>query len=237
MPSIPPAVAEIAAAVGNPARVSVLAALLDGRSLTAKELAHAAGVSPQTASGHLARLTGAGLLAVMRQGRHAYFRLATPQVGRLLESIMSVAAEAPRAGPPPWRADPALRLARTCYDHYAGRLGVALADALAARLHVVLGEDGGVVTDEGAAFLSGFGIDMPTLLQGRRAFCRPCVDWSERRLHLAGAVGAALAARCTALGWTARRRNGRALDITPAGQAGFAAIFGISVDTLHRQGD
>lgn len=237
MPSVPPAVAEIAAAVGNPARVSVLAALLDGRSLTAKELAHAAGVSPQTASGHLARLTGTGLLAVARQGRHAYFRLASPQVGRLLEAIMSVAAEAPRTGPPPWRADAGLRVARTCYDHLAGRLGVALAEALAAHGHVVLSEDGGEVTPAGAAFLARFGIDVAGLAHGRRAFCRPCVDWSERRLHLAGAVGAALADRCFALGWTARMRDSRAVRISDDGRRGFAETFGISVPALECPGD
>ena len=237
MPSAPPPVAAIAAAIGNPARASMLGALLDGRSLTAKELAYAAAVAPPTASAHLARLTGTGLLAVARQGRHVYFRLATPQVGRMLEAIMSVAADAPRASPPPWRAEPGLRLARTCYDHFAGRLGVALADSLAARGHVVLGQDGGEVTPSGEAFLARFGIDVARLAHGRRAFCRPCVDWSERRLHLAGAVGAALAERCFALGWTARLRDSRAVGISAEGQRGFADTFAISVEALRRLDD
>jgi DNA-binding transcriptional ArsR family regulator len=229
MPPAPPSIAEIAAAVGNPARANVLVALLDGRALTAQELAHAAGVAAPTASGHLARLTGARLLAVSRQGRHAYFRLASPQVGRMLESIMDVAADRPRRGQPIWRGEAALRTARTCYDHLAGRLGVALADALAGRGHVVLTEDGGEVTEAGKDFLAGFGIDMGALARGRRAFCRPCLDWSERRLHLAGALGAALAERCFALGWTARMRDGRALRISTDGARGFAQTFGIDL--------
>lgn len=225
--------AEIAAAVGLPARASVLTALLDGRALTAKELAHRAGVAPPTASGHLARLLDAGLLAVARQGRHAYFRLASPEVGHMLEAMLAVAAARADQGPRRWRGASDLRLARTCYDHLAGQVGVALADALAAHGHVVLGVDGGEVTAAGTAFLGGFGIDTETLGHGRRAFCRPCLDWSERRPHLAGAVGAALAARCFDLGWIERRRDSRAVRIAPAGARGLAETFGVDVAALE----
>src|SRR5215831_4114806 len=151
MEPIQPSLAEIAALVGNPARANMLTALLDGRALTAKELALAGGVAPQTASGHLARLTEGRLLTLARQGRHAYYRLASPLIGRMLEGIMAVAVEGPPRYQPKWRGDEALRTARTCYDHLAGRLGVALTDALTAREHVQLTDDGGVVTQAGEA--------------------------------------------------------------------------------------
>ena len=155
---------------------------MDGRALTANELAFAARVSPQTASFHLAQLTGADLLAAEKQGHNRYFRLASPLVARMLESVMAVAG--PKAKPlPAWRGGEALRTTRTCYDHLAGRLGVALAEALSAAGHVALSPDGGEVTERGHAFLPGFGAEPA---QGRRVFCRPCLDWSERRPHIAG---------------------------------------------------
>jgi DNA-binding transcriptional ArsR family regulator len=227
-----PSISEVAAIVGNPARANVLMALLDGRALTAGELAYAAGVSPQTTSEHLAKMTEARLLVLTKQGRHCYYRLASPLVGRMLEGIMAVAAEGPPRHRPRSRADDALQMARTCYDHLAGRLGVALTDVLSARDHVVLNEDGGMVTSTGEDFFSRFGIGLHEINHGRRAFCRPCLDWSERRLHLAGAVGAALAARCFDLGWIARVRDSRALQIKPAGMRGFAEVFGIDLRTL-----
>lgn len=215
--------AAVAALVGDPARANILMALGDGRALTAKELAFVAHITPQTASGHLSQLTEAGLLAAERQGRHRYFRLASPLVGQMLESVMAVAGPAP--GPAPtWRGGEALRTARTCYDHLAGRLGVALADALQASGYVTLTPDGGEVTEAGHAFLHDFGAE---LLPGKRVFCRPCLDWSERRTHLAGRIGAALAARCFDLEWVVRLRDTRAVAITPAGEAGFAERFGI----------
>ena len=225
-----PSIAEIAALVGNPARANIVNVLLDGRALTATELAYIGGVSPQTASGHLGRLTESGLLAVQKQGRHSYFRLASPLIGRMLEGIMAVAAEGPPRYRQRWRGDEALRTARTCYDHLAGRLGVALADALSARGHVVLGDDGGIVTSPGEAFLSEFGIHVDGVAQGKRVFCRPCLDWSERRPHLAGAIGAALAKRSFVLGWVTRLRDTRALAISAKGRAGLACTFGIELD-------
>jgi DNA-binding transcriptional ArsR family regulator len=217
--------ASVAALLGDPARANILNALMDGRALTAKELAYAARVSPQTTSGHLAKLTEANLLSVEKQGRHRYFRLATPLVGQMLESIMAVAgAEPPRASS--WRGGEALRSARTCYDHLAGRLGVALAESLESSGFVVLSTDGGEVTDSGHGFLRTFGAEP---LPGKRVFCRPCLDWSERRPHLAGRCGAAIATRCFDLGWVARMRDTRAVAITAAGRAGFADRFGIVV--------
>ena len=139
-------------AVGDPARANMLAALMDGRALTAKELAYTAHVTPQTASGHLAKLADGGLLAAEKQGRHRYYRLASPLVGQMLEGVMAVPGPEPSRATT-WRGGEALRTARTCYDHLAGRLGVALADALNAQGHVTLGMDGGEVTEQGQRFL------------------------------------------------------------------------------------
>jgi DNA-binding transcriptional ArsR family regulator len=219
-------VASVAALLGDPARANILVALLDGRALTAKELAFAAHVSPQTTSGHLARLTDAGLLTGAKQGRHRYFRLASPLVGHMLESVMAVAGPEPSPSAT-WRGSEALRTARTCYDHLAGRLAVALADSLTASGYLTLSGDGGEVTDAGHGFLYAFGAAPAT---GKRVFCRPCLDWSERRPHLAGRLGAALAARCFDLGWIERQRDSRAVTITRAGVDGFAQQFGIRLD-------
>ena len=225
--------AEVAALSGDPGRASMLHALMDGRALTASELARAAGVAPQTASGHLQRMTAAGLLRVRSQGRHRYYELATASVARMLESIMQVAAELTperrrlSLGP----RDAALRRARTCYDHFAGQLGVALADALRARGFVELTSDAGLVTEPGLAFLGEIGID-PEVLQvrgsqpSRRVLCRPCLDWSERRLHLGGRVGAALCQHSMAQGWTRRLEGTRAVRITPEGGRVFLEKFG-----------
>jgi DNA-binding transcriptional ArsR family regulator len=220
-------IAEVAALVGDPGRANMLVALLDGRALTAGELARAAGVSAPTASGHLARLTQGGLLSAASQGRHRYFRLASPQVARMLEGLMVVAAPPPSGRRATPRVPPALRDARTCYDHLAGRLGVALADALVARGAVVLTDEAGEVTDSGRALLQVFGVAVDEPRRTRRLYCRPCLDWTERRPHLAGVLGAALLDRALDLGWIARRPAARAVDVTIKGRRGFADMFGI----------
>ena len=216
--------AAIAALVGDPARANILYALLDGRAFTAGELAYAAHVAPQTASGHLAKLAAAQLIRSSPQGRHRYYHLAGPHVATMLESIMAVAAVSPPRCKPV-RIEEAMRTARMCYDHVAGRLGVGLTDALRARNHVEFSEDGGVLTASGEVFLREFGIDVDSVRESRRIFCRPCIDWSERRPHLAGAVGAALAQRLFALGWISRVRDGRALVVTPVGRRDLAQTF------------
>ena len=224
-------IAATAALLGDPARANMLAALMDGRALTAKELAYVAHVSPQTTSGHLGKLTEAGLLTPQKQGRHRYYRLASPLVGHMLEGIMAVAGEADAARPErrtTWRGGEALRTARSCYDHLAGRLAVGLADALCERGHVALTADGGEVTDTGHRFLRDFGAEPEP---GRRVFCRPCLDWSERRPHIAGRLGAALSCRCFELGWIERQRDTRAVTITETGRTGFAERFGVRLPT------
>ena len=224
-----PYIAEIAALVGDPARANMLSALMDGGALSAGELAYVAHVTPQTASAHLAKLVDARLLRDERRGRNRYFRLAAPEVARMLEEIMAVAvARTPRYRPA-WMRDEALRSARTCYDHLAGRLGVALAGSLTEHGYVLLDDDGGAVTEDGAKFLTGFGLDLAGATGKRRRFCRPCLDWSERRLHLGGAVGAALAQRCFGLGWIERIKDSRAVAITPTGCDGFSVQFGLDI--------
>jgi DNA-binding transcriptional ArsR family regulator len=229
--------AEVAALSGDPARASMLHALLDGRALTATELARAAGITPQTASGHLSKMTAAGLLYVEKQGRHRYHRLAMPSVARMLESMMNVAAElAPNhhqvaVGP----RDSAMRRARTCYDHFAGRLGVALTDALIEQGRIELASDAGILTDSGIAFLGEIGIDMEPLLVRRtrrsgRVLCRACLDWSERRWHLAGAVGAAICAYAMDNNLTRRLQGTRAVQITPKGERIFREQFGAQIE-------
>lgn len=224
-------IAEVAALVGDPARACMLQALMDGRALTAGELAQAAGVAPQTASGHLAQLTRAGLLAVQQQGRHRYHKLAAPQVAQLLESLMLVAVGTltPRLRTGP--RDEGLRRARTCYDHLAGRLGVALADAMARSGYVTIQEDAGVITRKGNRFLASLNIVFDTAKKPvALPLCKLCLDWSERRPHLAGKLGAALCRHCVDSGWIRRRAGSRALDITPKGQRSLKSVFDVDIN-------
>jgi DNA-binding transcriptional ArsR family regulator len=226
------AFAEVAALAGDPARAGMLHALMDGRALTASELARVAGITPQTASGHLARLTVAGLLVVEKQGRHRYHRLASPAVAHMMEGIMQVAAGLDTARPRlvVGPRDAALRAARTCYDHIAGRLGVALADALVEDGRVDLASDGGLVTEAGIVFFHRIGIDLDSLgastsKRSARVLCRPCLDWSERRPHLTGTIGAVLCAQTLAKGWIRRNDGTRAVTVTPKGRRVFHDEF------------
>ena len=222
---------EVAALVGDTARATMLAALMGGQALTSSELAALAHISRPTASGHLTKLVGARLLNVTQKRRNRYYRIASPLVARMLESIKAVAAlETPPRHQPRSAQDDALRLARTCYDHLAGRLGVAIADALVAKKFIVLSEEGGAVTSAGARFLVKFGAQLKSKSAGRRIFCRACLDWSERRYHVAGLVGAEIWRRCLELGWLARQRDSRAVRVTPAGRRGLRETFGIRLD-------
>ena len=220
---------EVAALVGDTARATILAALMSGQALTGSELAHIARISRPTASEHLAKLSEARLIASIKQGRFRYYRIASPLVATMLESIIAVAAiEVPARHRPCSAQEEALRFARTCYDHLAGHLGVAIADALVADGHIVLGEDGGEVTDGGRRFLAAFGADLTSRSRSKRIFCKPCLDWSERRYHLAGWVGAEICRCCVDLGWIVRARDTRAVRLTAVGRAGLTARFGIA---------
>lgn len=222
-----PGIASTAALIGDPARANMLTALLAGGALTASELALEAGVTKQTASSHLAKLAEGGLLKTERQGRHRYFALADDDVARLLEALTGVAGRRPtrvRTGP----KEPALRRARVCYDHLAGYLGVALYDALLAR--GVIAADGGELspTQKGAGTLKDFGIDVESLSRSARPVCRPCLDWSVRRHHLAGGLGSALLDRFFDLGWARRKRASRIVEFSPSGEIAFRKAFGLS---------
>ncbi|MFH1556793.1 MAG: helix-turn-helix transcriptional regulator [Pseudomonadota bacterium] len=223
-------IAEVASLIGDAARANMLSALMGGQALTAGELAHHAGVTAQTTSGHLAKLLDARLLAVEKQGRHRYYRLASPEVAQAIHALMTVAASGPKRHRPAGPRDAALRLARTCYDHMAGRLAVAIADSLCDRDYLRLSDGAGLVTQEGRRFFCDFGLDTGPPLHSRRPLCRTCLDWSERRPHLAGRLGAALLDKALDLGWVARMPQSRALRITRAGEMGFAATFGLVSD-------
>ena len=226
-----PIIAEIAALVGDPARATMLSALLDGRALTASELALAARITPQTASTHLAKLTEAGLLSAARNGRHRHFRLASPRVEDMIDGIVAVALEKrPRQRPLSPEAQ-ALGAARICYDHLAGRLSIDLTDALVARGYVVLDDEAAEITPAGVRFFKAIGIALPTQRSTRRRFCRLCLDWTERRPHIAGAVGAAIAKRYFDLGWLARVRHSQAVLVTASGRRGFRKTFGVDASS------
>ncbi len=220
---------EVAALVGDTARATMLNALMGGQSLTATELAYCAHISRLTASGHLGKLVAARLLTVVRNRRFSYYRIASPLVATMLESIKVVAAlEVPPRRQPRSASDDALRFARTCYDHLAGRVGVVVTDALVAMGHVVLTDDGGEVTPSGGRFLSAFGADLTP--RTRRLFCQPCLDWSERRYHLKGLVGARILDRLLELGWLKSVSGSRALRLTASGRAGLAETFQVEID-------
>ena len=222
-----PSIAPIAALAGDPARANMLAALLSGKALTASELANEAGVTVQTASSHLSKLQTGGLIAGVKQGRHRYFRLADSDVADMLEAMMGVAARAGHLRARPGPADPAMRKARVCYDHLAGEMGVALFDALAKSGHLAVKDDTARLTKRGESFLNGRGVDVDALAGERRALCKTCLDWSQRRFHLAGSVGAALLNNVIEAGWARRERGGRTVHFSPDGEKKFRKAFGL----------
>jgi DNA-binding transcriptional ArsR family regulator len=224
-----PDIAKVAALVGDPARSNMLTALMTGRALTASELAHQAGVTPQTASSHLSKLEAGGLVEQEKQGRHRYYRLSDPDVASVLEGLEGLAARAGhmrvRTGP----KDPALRRARVCYDHLAGDLGVQMLDSLKRQRLLRQRKEGIELTAEGERFLTDtLQISADALAHPRRPLCRACLDWSERRHHLAGTLGAAILNRFTELKWAARDATpgSRVVNFTRNGEKRFAALFG-----------
>jgi DNA-binding transcriptional ArsR family regulator len=219
-----PQIVRVAALIGDRARADILTALLAGQALTATELAEVAGVTKQTISAHLAKLVEAKLVAMQSQGRHRYFRLADPDVARLLESLMGVAQRTGAIRLKSSPREPALRKARVCYDHLAGDLGVLALDALEKRRHVKRVGDALELTKGGRAFFAALGIDADKPA-GRRLLCRPCLDWSVRRNHLAGVLGSALLDQCYERGWAKRLRGSRIVQFTAAGERAFRERF------------
>jgi DNA-binding transcriptional ArsR family regulator len=220
-----PNIVRIAALIGERARADILTALMANNALTATELSQVAGVTKQTISAHLAKLLDARLLAVETQGRHRYFRLADPDVAQLLETLMGVAfrSGAVRARLSP--REPALRKARVCYDHLAGDLGVQVYESLQRGKLLSAGASDLALTAAGAAFVRDLGIDLDALTERKRSVCRACLDWSVRRHHLAGALGAALLARFCELGWARRANNSRVVEFSPRGEKALRTRF------------
>ncbi|MBK5189439.1 MAG: helix-turn-helix transcriptional regulator [Gemmatimonadaceae bacterium] len=220
-----PDISAIAKVIGDQARSTILLAMMTGRALTATEFSRAAGVSKPCASSHLSRLVAARLVVVENVGRHRYFRLANHEVGAAIESLIALAHRLGAVHVDSGPADPAMRKARVCYDHLAGELGVLVHDSL--RQQGCVRGDGKelTLTEKGARFAEGFGVDLATLDRGRRPLCLACLDWSVRRPHLAGALGAALLERFFALRWASRRKGARAVSFSAVGERALRARF------------
>jgi DNA-binding transcriptional ArsR family regulator len=221
------AVAPIAALFADPARVAMLLALSDGREVSAGELALLAGVTRSTASLHLARLIEGGLVAVRPEGRHRHYRLTRPEAVLALEALAVLAPPGTPGTHRQAKIGRAVRAARTCYDHLAGRVGVGLTAALIERGVLVPAGRQFEVTASGEGFLGDFGIDLAAARRSRRVFALACLDWSEKVHHVAGSLGGALLARLLDLGWIARTPASRAVEVTLAGRQGLARVFGV----------
>lgn len=229
-----PNLVEVASLIGDESRASILLCLLGGQALPANELARAARVTPQTASSHLAKLVAGGLLVTESYGRHRYYRLANPEVGLALEALNTIAAPRPVRSLRESDESRALRFGRTCYDHLAGEVGIALTDKmLELSLFRLEGRDF-AVTPQGTQWFDDFGLNLEDIRRGRRHFARQCLDWSERRHHLAGALGAALAHRLLELQWLERAPQGRAIRVTSTGLMGFAQNLGITFNVTGK---
>lgn len=233
--------AAVARLLASPARSAVVDALMDGRALAAGELAQVAGVRPSTISEHLADLVNSGLLAVVPAGRHRYYRIANAEVATALEALSRICPATPIRSLGQSTADRSLRLARLCYDHVAGALGVALLDRMLASRWLTGGPAGAgpawatrlEVTEAGAAGFAELGVDVTNCGRSRRHFARLCLDWSERRMHLAGALGSATATALIGQGWLRRAGTGRGVRITSTGERGLGIVFGIDPEELR----
>ncbi|MDP9838256.1 DNA-binding transcriptional ArsR family regulator [Neorhizobium huautlense] len=220
-----PDIARLGTLIGDPARANMLTALMGGQALTASELAQAAGVSLPTASSHLSKLEDGGLLSQRKQGRHRYFALADTATGAMLESLMGFAASRGHLRHKPGPKDPALRKARVCYDHLAGDFGVRMFDNLICEGTIIAEGENLVLSEAGEARVSALGINIEKLHSPRRPLCKSCLDWSERRSHLAGSLGRALLAHFIDQGWARRMADSRVITFTPEGERRFMAVF------------
>ena len=222
-----PDISIIASLLGDPARANMMVAMAAGQALTAGELAREAGVTAQTASSHLSKLSTAGLVEGRKQGRHVYYALSGPDVAGVIEALSGLAARTGHTRVRPGPKEPALRRARVCYDHLAGDMGVALLDSLVHRGMITGSGESLVLTADGETFMAALGIDLAALSTLRRPLCKGCLDWSVRRSHLAGALGAALLKRFFALGWAQREDGTRLVAFSPRGLDAFRQIFGV----------
>ena len=235
-----PSIAHAAALIGEPGRAAMLMALVDGRPLPAGELAHIAGLTAQAASNHLAQLVDGGLLAVEREGRHRYYRLADVQVATVLEALAALGGPPRPLRPPRQPQQHALCLARRCYDHLAGRLGVTLAQELEARRILTVAQDRPAtlklyeISPHGQQWFAAIGLDIAAIRPTRRGLARRCLDWTERRHHIGGPLGVCLMQRLVQMDWLARDRQSRAMHVTPAGERGLRDLLDIDMGSLQR---
>lgn len=223
-----PNITRIAAAIGDPVRAEMLTALMAGRALTATELATHTGITKQTGSTHLRRLLDARLVAMHAQGRHRYFSIANEDVAQLIERMTGIAADAAHVRLHTGPREPALRKARVCYDHLAGVLAVSMYERFMREQWLAFAAQTLTLTPDGEHALSGLGIDLDRVRSQKRALCRACMDWSERRNHLAGALGAAILERILERGWARRERASRLVVFRPSGERDFIRSFGSS---------
>ena len=227
------ALSEVAALMGDPTRAAMLSLLMDGRAHTASELALTAGITAQTASGHLSRMVDGSLLAARAQGRNRFYRLASPDVAHAIESLMAIAGTRapPASKSAAWRRDPDLRFCRTCYDHLAGQVGIAVTDSLTRAGHIEpKGSRDWTLTDTGELFCQRIGVDLAGARRaGSRHFARQCLDWSERRPHISGALGAAIADTFFKRGWAERLRRSRSVRLTDSGRRVLNRDFGTAM--------
>lgn len=220
-----PDISRIAALIGDPARANILNALMSGKALTATELAGEAGVTPQTTSTHLAKLEAGGLVRPRKEGRHKYFSLASEDVAQVLEALTGLAAGSGHLRHRPGPRDPELRHARVCYNHLAGDMGTRAYDSMSAQGHLQHTPGGLTLTNTGRSFVTDLGIDLDALPPSRAPLCRDCLDWSERRSHLAGRLGRALLSHMQDAGWASRVDDMRIIRFTPSGTIAFDKAF------------
>ncbi len=225
-----PDIALLGTMIGDPARANMLVALMSGLALTAGELANEAGITAQTASSHLKKLEQAGLVRQRKQGRHRYFALSDSDVGTVLEAMMGLAASRGLVRSQVGPKDPALRKARICYDHLAGDMAIKMFDSLIARNVLQERDDDITVTEAGRDFFTQMGIDLSKLQSSRRPLCKPCLDWSNRRTHLAGSLGQAILQHFVESGWCIRQDGSRSIVFSPTGETQFEALFTLKSD-------
>lgn len=231
-----PPMSRVGALIGSPARALILTELFDGRALTATELAGVANVSPATASEHLSLLLSGGLVTREKSGRHNYYRLASPEIANALEQLAVQTANIEPATKPIRKTRPPIQNARMCYDHFAGRLGVSIADALVEKGALIALDTDYELTPKGEAMFDTWGINPSDLKRSKRVFARQCLDWSERRHHVSGSVGAALANLAFDKGWVTRAKERRVLVVTPLGQRELKTHLGISYNQSEATG-
>jgi len=219
-----PNIAKIGALLGDNTRARMLSTLMHGKALTASELAREAGVTAQTATSHLSKLEAGGLLTLRKQGRHKYFALASEEVATLLESMMGLTAATELSHILTGPRNDQMRKARVCYNHLAGDMGIQLYDSLVSKRFLKINDGSPELTKKGSTFVTEFGIDLQQLKASRAPLCRACLDWSERRTHLAGSLGRALLSQMETKRWISRG-NGRVVKFSATGEAKFLATF------------